>query len=81
MGSVAVPPPLWPLLGKLDEELLPDPDEDGDELPPGEPVEPGLPLGGEDAGGLGSPPELGGVITVCDMQPDNSSAPVATSAA
>lgn len=81
IGSVAEPAPLLPPVGKLDDELLPEPDEDGDELPPGEPGEPELPLGGEDEGGLGMPPELGWVITDWVRQPDNNNAPVATNAA
>lgn len=81
IGSVAEPVlPLLPV-GKLDDELLPDEDEGGDELPPGDPVEPGLPPDGEEEGGLGSPLLLGCVITDCVRQPDSSNAPVTTSAA
>jgi hypothetical protein len=81
IGSVAEPAPLPLSVGKLDDEPPPDEDEEGDELPPGDPVEPELPPDGEDEGGPGSPLLLGCVITDCVRQPDRNSAPVITSAA
>jgi hypothetical protein len=53
-----------------DDELLLGGDEDGGVLL--DPDEPELPLGGEL--GTGMPLELGWVMTVCDRQPDSSSA-------
>ena len=73
---MAVPAPPSLSVGKLDGDPLLEPE--GDELPPGG-LE--LPPGGDEEGGLGMPPELGWVITDWVRQPDNMSAPVATSAA